>query len=455
MRQCCKFEEGCIVSVFGLSNHSFMQADKDSVTELPLKVFNWNRRVRKLIGVKSFPDMLNKCRERFSHEENANLRFVLAEDGVEIDQDSFHFLSANTSIMLLKDDEDWVLSSTATQSVPGSSGSSSRSLNEDINAETRTTNEMLGYIESLKEKCTRKRKGQNALGSAPAPKQQIPDTLRVSPGWRHFSYSKNQYTQVRSRKGMTLPTGDMILQTNIDYETCLHTLENLFFPNGKSVKGRISTMETKLGNFHGEVLPGNFFLHQAVARSGSSQKSKLYLLSKKKIPQLFVETESSSESENEQLVNRPVFVQDNPQNRGHSPQQFTSLVPSFGYLTPVAATSTYQQHPTASSSPFTEPATASTSSYEPPAAPSASFTSPPAANSGSFVVHAGTPTVQMQLPNALKRCVVCADREVDTVLMPCVHTLCFLCAQHLFVNNERCPMCRGPITDVKEIQYGA
>lgn len=82
---------------------------------------------------------------------------------------------------------------------------------------------------------------------------------------------------------MTLPTGDMILQTNIDYETCLHTLENLFFPNGKSVKGRISTMETKLGNFHGEVLPGNFFLHQAVARSGSSQKSKLYLLSKKKV----------------------------------------------------------------------------------------------------------------------------------------------------------------------------
>ncbi|CAG2249740.1 unnamed protein product [Mytilus edulis] len=371
MRQCCKFEEGCIVSVFGLSTihscrqyvltdilenrYSALVTDKDSVTELPLKVFNWNRRVRKLIGVKSFPDMLNKCRERFSHGENANLRFVLAEDGVEIDQDSFHFLSANTSIMLLKDDEDRCYHPQPPNQYQ-----------EVAVAETRTTNEMLGYIESLKEKCTRKRKGQNALGSAPAPKQQIPDTLRVSPGWRHFSYSKNQYTQVRSRKGMTLPTGDMILQTNIDYETCLHTLENLFFPNGKSVKGRISTMETKLGNFHGEVLSGNFFLHQAVARSGSSQKSKLYLISKKK---------------------------DNPQNRGHSPQQFTSLVPSFGYLTPVAATSTYQQHPTASSSPFTEPATASTSSYEPPAAPSASFTSPPAANSGSFVVHAGTPTV--------------------------------------------------------------
>ncbi|VDI67985.1 Hypothetical predicted protein [Mytilus galloprovincialis] len=40
------------------------------------------------------------------------------------------------------------------------------------------------------------------------------------------------------------------------------------------------------------------------------------------IPQLLVETEQ--ESENEQLTTRPLFEQENQQNRGQSPQHFTS-----------------------------------------------------------------------------------------------------------------------------------
>lgn len=79
---------------------------------------------------------------------------------------------------------------------------------------------------------------------------------------------------------MALPREDIIMRSNMDYETCLATMQNLYFPNGRSIKGRLTTMETKLGNNKGEVTSENFSPFQ-IARNAGTQKPKLYLLSKK------------------------------------------------------------------------------------------------------------------------------------------------------------------------------
>ncbi|CAC5417456.1 unnamed protein product [Mytilus coruscus] len=238
-------------------------------------------------------------------------------------------------------------------------------------AGSNTASGLLGYIETLQQKCTKKRKRSNALGSTPAPKYQIPDTVRISQGWKHFSYFKQQYTQVRSRKGMALPTADLIMKSNMDYQTCLTT---------RSIKGRLATMETKLGNNKGEVTSENFSPYQ-VAR--------------------IVETESESEEEEEELSsNSPSEFSRHAHQQNQSPQQVTTMFSNLhntGYISPVAATS-------------------------------GSFVSSPAATSGSFG----------SLPCATSGTYRC----------------CFVCAQHLFINEKRCPMCRGPIDEVKEIQYG-
>lgn len=75
---------------------------------------------------------------------------------------------------------------------------------------------------------------------------------------------------------MTLPIGDMILQT---MKPAYRHWKTLFVLMEKCERPYINN-GNKVG-YNGEVLSEINFLHQAAARSGSSQKSKLCLLSKK------------------------------------------------------------------------------------------------------------------------------------------------------------------------------
>lgn len=107
-------------------------------------------------------------------------------------------------------------------------------------------------------------------------------TVKLSPGWKHYSFNKGAYLQVRSRKDRPLPTTDMIFDSNSDYDSCLHRMEDLYFKNGKSLKGKLSQMHTKLGSSRGE-LPHEGFSPKGFYDESGNQKAKLYLLTKNKV----------------------------------------------------------------------------------------------------------------------------------------------------------------------------
>ncbi|CAG2184822.1 unnamed protein product [Mytilus edulis] len=73
--------------------------------------------------------------------------------------------------------------------------------------------------------------------------------------------------------------------------------------------------------------------------------------------------------------------------------------------------------------------------------------------SSNILVHAGTPTVTMQLPNTARKCIICADREIDAVIQPCFHSLCLVCGLQIQEHGRKCPICRGNIENVRSIFY--
>lgn len=199
----------------------------------------------------------------------------------------------------------------------------------------------------------------------------------------------------------------MIFDSNSDYDSCLHRMEDLYFKNGKSLKGKLSQMHTKLGSSRGE-LPHEGFSPKGFYDESGNQKAKLYLLTKNKIPDLLALTCSESDEE---------------ENENPLPSIF----------------------PPKESKPNTN---AISSTIVSPAIPSTNTPS-----TSTFTVHADTPTVTMQLPNSYRICTICMDREVDAVILPCVHSFCFTCGLHLKENFQPCPMCRSIISDVKSIYF--
>lgn len=43
-------------------------------------------------------------------------------------------------------------------------------------------------------------------------------------------------------------------------------------------------------------------------------------------------------------------------------------------------------------------------------------------------------------------CGICLDKKVDTIIVPCGHTICFDCAKTWFTENGECPFCREPLS---------
>ena len=53
---------------------------------------------------------------------------------------------------------------------------------------------------------------------------------------------------------------------------------------------------------------------------------------------------------------------------------------------------------------------------------------------------------------SLSECVVCSERAIDTVILPCAHMwLCRTCAKLLLNEDRDCPACRGPIQEIKTV----
>ncbi|KAK2151649.1 hypothetical protein LSH36_356g06010 [Paralvinella palmiformis] len=67
---------------------------------------------------------------------------------------------------------------------------------------------------------------------------------------------------------------------------------------------------------------------------------------------------------------------------------------------------------------------------------------PPSLVADSFTPSAATPFID-------GNCVICLDKEVDSVLYKCGHMcLCYSCGMHLKARGAHCPLCRAPIRDI-------
>lgn len=54
--------------------------------------------------------------------------------------------------------------------------------------------------------------------------------------------------------------------------------------------------------------------------------------------------------------------------------------------------------------------------------------------------------------NIPETCVVCHDRRLQVISLPCNHiVMCRWCGEELLQRNDRCPWCRAPLDDVRQV----
>ncbi|VDH98795.1 uncharacterized protein LOC143055197 [Mytilus galloprovincialis] len=373
-------------------------------SQIPLKVYSSNRRTRKLLGADSYNQLIIKCREKFNlHDyEEDNIKVVLYDDGMEVDSDSFLFLDPNTSIMILQGNEIW------SPPLPP--------LNDP--------QQLLSFIENLK---VAKRKAVTSVSESrnSSKKSKMPQFVSVSTGWMHYDYADRKFKQVRSSTTQQLPRSDLTIPSSSSYGETLKIMENLYFHNGKNFRGRVSSMVTQLGNSHGEEIPSFTNIFEYGVRC-STQKSRIYLLTRKKIADVFCVTDSSSADEG----NDPGLVA----STSSSPYTVNA-----GRCSPTAMTPQNQMQTSwtnFNNSPQSQMDTRT------PQTQTATWTD------SIMHVPAGTPTVLVPVD---RRCSICCDRERNAVIVPCIHTFCLECALQIEGMGQDCPQCRGTIEDVKEM----
>lgn len=124
---------------------------------------------------------------------------------------------------------------------------------------------------------------QTNLPGTSAQKLPKPDIVKLGIGWQHYSYNTSSYHQVRSSGNKQIPSHDINLAYNKDYEETLQCLQDIFFKNGRNFKGRISEMELRIGNSAGREISRDGFTAKQYFESCQTQKKRIYLLTKIKV----------------------------------------------------------------------------------------------------------------------------------------------------------------------------
>ncbi|CAC5371623.1 unnamed protein product [Mytilus coruscus] len=275
------------------------------------------------------------------------------------------------------------------------------------------------------------------------------------------------------------------MKVDQDYQNTLQQLKNFYFPNGKNALGKIIAFSCLLGTSKSSPIEPEGFTPMRYVSSCETQIHSLYLMTTKKIPEILAISCFESDDGDElpsidwvlstrattpstmtlsQTANTSsTMTLPTPPNhqaaRAETPrsQQTTTVPTSNTQLTPTAQTlHSYQtsmvQNP---HSPQTHTAQTSHNHQTLTTLNTATTATPqtPQTRSSTFTVNADTPTVLFQLPSDYRTCSVCADREIDSILVPCFHSLCFMCGLHFKENTEACPMCRRNIEEVKSIYF--
>lgn len=101
-----------------------------------------------------------------------------------------------------------------------------------------------------------------------------------------FSYHEKRFKQIKNTaKNPDISNQSIVLSGSKGYDETLRREVSEFFPRGKCVRGKETSFSFELGNSKGQPLnKGNFSIENWLTNL-STQKPRLYLLSKRKIRQ--------------------------------------------------------------------------------------------------------------------------------------------------------------------------
>ncbi|XP_033096222.1 uncharacterized protein LOC117100557 [Anneissia japonica] len=238
---------------------------------------------------------------------------------------------------------------------------------------------------------------------------------RITFGWMHRIHENTSHIGVRYAKGGG--TRCLSVQQNATYDELTEIAKAAFLPEGKSPFCRIEDIIIDgIGTFQQLQSKEGFSLQEIINLHGNPSRTRIYLFSTKKIvtttsesPQL-----SSDHDETDSLESASSL----PDVHLDSPQCVTESIDSLPDV--------HGSPPRVNGLEFST----ETMEWEVPA-------------------NSGTPTVTFKLN--MKSCHICCDRDINSFLLPCGHTMCLPCATHLQINQEDCPFCKEIIQSVKPL----
>ncbi|XP_045179245.2 uncharacterized protein LOC123538901 [Mercenaria mercenaria] len=364
-----------------------------------LKICHGQRRVG--VVASNIEMLKEKCTEKFGI---TSLRFVLLEDGTEVDEEYFQTLPQDTCLMALEEGKEW----TAEEEPKNMK---KRNLDENEND---TNVKVLKLMETLRDKG---RRGDKPSASG----KQKQKLLSVNVGWMHYSYREQKYKLIKATREHPA-SGPRItkLDPSQTMSALLVRLKEIFFPEKRSPLGHEKKFTFSVGNFKGEALDPEMTLE---SYANDLSKPSIYLQTKQE-SLLMINTDSSSDSDFE----LPAFTF--PKTGNHQ----TANIQEDEILN----LQVLETLPMPSSSSLPNFVSADT-----PNGASQNNAIPTVMQRDT-----GTPTVTLRLPAESSTCPICYDRKKDTVVIPCGHPLCHPCAVYISENDQRCPMCRQTVDKI-------
>ncbi|XP_048749259.1 uncharacterized protein LOC125661328 isoform X1 [Ostrea edulis] len=337
--------------------------------------------------------------------------------------------------------------------------------------------------------------------------RKVKTSMKISIGWLHFDIERNKYIQVKLKTGGGSRTVDMPVESS--YKEMLEKAINIFFPAGKSPKGRIDKFSCVLGNFTQDLIKEDgFSLQQYTETSCLSNKPRIYLMTKKKteeeLPSLF-ELLSGDSSDDFDLPDLVYTTQSSPQSleTDHMDQTSTTDSSAISTGTDNGAISTGTDNGAISTGTDSSAISTGTDNgaisigTESNAIPIGTGSSTISTGTDSSTISTGTDNsaisigtesnaipigtgssahaagtdsstnatnqiletnpnlnispVTVRMPR-IPTCTICSDRFSDSFLN-CGHILCFVCATELTERGSLCHICRQEFTTVSQLYY--
>ena len=151
-------------------------------------------------------------------------------------------------------------------------------------------------LERLRTRLSRKKKSVDDNPPSKKRNNAHKDTRKLEVGWMDFDYATKELKQVRSQGGGG--TREIRANKSEGLDNLLATAKGLFFPDGKSKRGKIEDYEVDIQDFRGCEM-GNSTVGE-LYENAKSRVLRLYLCTKKKNrDQPSTETSSDNQSENQ------------------------------------------------------------------------------------------------------------------------------------------------------------